>query len=487
LTGGKAVNEEEPYSSNEEQLRYRVVVKFRDDVAQEVGLPYEDGIEQFVQEYGLGPWDEIAEYLSDITLNRLYTLLSPEEIEAFVAEAEANDPTYIRPNFFTYFVIELSPEYGSAAEELAATLRQWESIEIAYVESPVAPPPTSALFLNEPNLASQGYLDAAGINVLPSWNLNLPGADGVGVGFLDVERGWNLNHQDLLDSNGLAKVQAMTAAFQDQREHGTRVLGVVVASANHSQIVGIAPNAAARVLSGYSPQTNQWDLANVLLWALPQLPAGDVCLLEVQLNVNFPHRPVEFEQAIFDVIRTATARGLVVVECAANGALDLDNETDSNGRFILRRGHPDYRDSGAIVVGSATSAAPHTRRPRAVAPNPPCSIPQIEHSNYGSRVDCYAWGECVYTLDTNTAGTNNAIWTSIFSGTSSAGAIIAGVALVAQAIALNSPYGRLTSLQLRALFRNPWLGTPSESPTADRIGPMPNLSKIIERLLFLNR
>ena len=106
---------------------------------------------------------------------------------------------------------------------------------------------------------------------------------------------------------------------------------------------------------------------------------------------------------------------------------------------------------------------------------------RISGSNYGGRVDCYAWGE---NVDTATAfeGSPDNEYDPDFGGTSAASAIIAGCALAVQGISENNIGFKFSPGQLRALFRNPDMGTPSEDPPTDRIGPMPNLEAIVNGL-----
>ena len=85
---------------------------------------------------------------------------------------------------------------------------------------------------------------------------------------------------------------------------------------------------------------------------------------------------MEFDDAVYNATKNATSIGIVVVAAAGNGGMNLD-DTDYNGRFDRTK-----RDSGAIIVGSARSAAPH---------EPKCS------TCYGTRSDSYAWGENIVT------------------------------------------------------------------------------------------
>jgi hypothetical protein len=50
-----------------------------------------------------------------------------------------------------------------------------------------------------------------------------------------------------------------------------------------------------------------------------------VPLLEAQTSFNgFTHAPVEVEPAVFTAIRAVSDAGIVVVEAAGNGSIDLD-------------------------------------------------------------------------------------------------------------------------------------------------------------------
>jgi hypothetical protein len=193
---------------------------------------------------------------------------------------------------------------------------------------------------------------------------------------------------------------------------------------------------------------------------------GDVLLLEAQTSLyGYTMVPVEIEPAVFDVIRLATALGVVVVQAGGNGGVDLDTVVNPGGEQIFNRGSADFRDSGAIIVGAGSSMAPHTR---------------LGFSCFGSRIDCYGWGENVNTLSTNGTGTSTTDYTTTFNGTSSASPIVTGAALAVQGMAEANLFHRFSPWQLRAILSNPANGTASQNPAVDRIGVMPNLRAIID-------
>ena len=208
-----------------------------------------------------------------------------------------------------------------------------------------------------------------------AWSL----ADGTGVGFVDVEQGWTLNHEDLAAAN-ITLISGLNQAYTG---HGTAVLGEVVGVDNHLGVIGIAPGVSARVVSQYRTASN-YQTGAAILSALSQMSAGDVMLLEAQTTYStMPgYLPVEVEDAVFTAILTATQAGVIVIEAGGNGGNNLDAFQDVNGRKVLNRSSPDFRESGAIIVGAASSAASHGR---------------LSFSNFGSPIDCYAWGENIQT------------------------------------------------------------------------------------------
>src|SRR6185295_11937957 len=215
-------------------------------------------------------------------------------------------------------------------------------------------------------------------------------------------------------------------------------------------------NVAAAIFQALSPA------------ALDPLQPGDILLLEVQRG----RLPAELEEEDLCAIRLAVGLGIIVIEAAGNGGFDLDAYSDpSNGRN-LRRGDLRFRDSGAILVGAARAGLPHNRAP---------------FSNYGSRLDCFGWGEAVTTCGYgNLAGTGTAdSYTNSFSGTSSASPIIAGAAALLQSLHETHTGMRLEPQAMREILADPTTGTHQGPNVPGNIGVMPDLKSIVRDRLRL--
>ena len=175
------------------------------------------------------------------------------------------------------------------------------------------------------------------------------GGDGAGIGFVDLEQGWNLNHRDLKD----AQITLISGVSWYDYPHGTSVLGEVLMVNNTIGGIGIAPSAKGRVISLWRAESNP-NTAAAIRHAAASMSFGDVLLLEVQETDpvgGTDFWPAEILDVNYHEIRRATAAGIVVVEAAGNGGHDLDNYINAKGRPIFDRSN---RDSGAIIVSAGS-------------------------------------------------------------------------------------------------------------------------------------
>lgn len=373
------------------------------------------------------------------------------------------------------------------ARELVALLAELPWVDLAYLELAATDPQGPALDVFT-YASQQFYLDDApvGLGVRRLHAEGAAGADGTGVRVIDLEQGWFLAHEDLAGPvpppfYGANRPEGDPGYRGD---HGTAVLGELgAAAANDLGVQGIVPGADLSVVSHWDAETrSNGHVADAVLATLavlaglplarggpapdPPVARGDVLLLEVQRG----RLPAEVDHADFDAVRLASALGLVVVEAAGNGGFDLDRYRDESGRRVLDRASSDFRESGAVVVGAARSALPHDR---------------AGFSCFGSRVDCYGWGDGVVTTgygDLAGDGDRDA-YTRTFAGTSSASPMIAGVAAAVQAIAgSRGAEDRLAPRELRRALADPATGTPQGDGVPGRIGVMPDLPAVARRL-----
>ncbi len=392
-----------------------------------------------------------AKQLAPLRLLPLFE--SQDSIDQLVDRARRNDPDYEPADFSAWFQVETPA--GVNADELVKRLRKLDNVETAYLIRPNPPPDVKPG--DDIRNKRQYYQDKAprGIDARFAWGFF--GGDGAGIGFVDLEQGWNLNHRDLED----AKITIISGVNRDNYSHGTSVLGEVLMVDNTTGGVGIAPSAKGRVISLWRTDSSP-NTADAIRCAIATMSFGDVLLLEVHETdpiSETDYWPAEILQPNYIAIRLATAMGIVVVEAAGNGGYDLDRYTNAKGRNIFDR---NYRDSRAIMVGAGSSEDPHTKLP---------------FSNHGNRIDCYAWGENINTTITSDTGGSNTEYTTRFDGTSGAAPIVAGAVLIVQGIAQFSLGRRLSPLELRDLLTTN--GTPSATPATDKIGVMPDLKAII--------
>ncbi|EJR73736.1 S8 family peptidase [Bacillus cereus] len=454
-------------STVHKQATKQLILKFKN----EANLPYQDGIEKFIKEEKQDPEliGILAEY-PNVTINRLFNSLNPKEIKNLGKEIKDSDQ--ISSNLLNYYIVETQDDIDVQA--LLTKIEKSSLVETAYLQEEEAPPAERLPNLSvnpydEPRLTRQGYLEPAplGINAPYAWSIK--GGDGKGTTFVDMEYGWLFNHEDLVNQ----KIELISGQNKSEHhDHGTSVLGIVSAEDNNIGGIGIAPKAKVKVVSQIRDNGN-YNTADAILSAVNNMQAGDILLLEAQATYDGygdkNYFPVEVKPDIFDAIRMGTNKGIIIIEAGANGGNDLDQFRDRNGKQVLNRNSPDFKDSGAIMVGAASARVPHKRS---------------YFSNYGSRVDVYGWGNAVDTTDAKPSEFITNLYTSSFAGTSSASPIIAGAAASIQGIAKNNQGRVYTPRQLRAILSDSSTGTKSNDPTSDKIGVLPDLKAILSKLGF---
>ncbi len=215
------------------------------------------------------------------------------------------------PRLASYFAIVVPR--GMEATEVATEVSTWPRVELAYVEGRPGPPP-AVNAADDPLSANQGYLSAApaGIDAHFAWTE----ADGSGIGFVDLEQGWILDHEDLPTS---IPVIGPGSAHPDPMwvNHGTSVLGIVAGVDNDKGTVGIAPHTSVRVVSQWFEPAGQepfFGTAIALALAMAEMQKGDILLIETTAPpvAKFGWVPAEVDPLVFDLIKTATGRRVFV-------------------------------------------------------------------------------------------------------------------------------------------------------------------------------
>lgn len=357
-----------------------------------------------------------------------------------------------------YFVVTLPR--GADAAAFADRLNHLSVVEFAE-PAPVAAPPPFDISPTTPSFKSnQDYLNAApqGVGALkPS---RYQGAFGQGMDYADIEYSWQLNHEDLeiAQSRILTGGATLSDPFNDTN-HGTAVLGEISGKSNGYGVTGLAPDARAYVAPANTAQFF-YDPARAISLATAQLGKGDVMVIEQQYPACglSDYGPLEWLQSVYDAIATATAKGIIVVEAAGNGAINLDSAS-CNNKF-----NRNVRDSRAIIVGAGNSTT-HAR---------------LGFSSYGSRVDVQGWGELVATTgygDAFNPGDVRQLYTFFFSGTSSATPIVSGAILQINGVIKACGVAFPSPKALRQLLVDN--GTAQANPATGHIGPLPNIKKTL--------
>ncbi len=417
-------------------------------------------------------------------LGRLFSA-AEEVLAARKASGEARSGRQLADLSLYY---ELALEPGTRAgdlDQLLAGLNALDSIEIAYAEAP-AKPATTGIDLLAPAAEKSGtpdfqdlqlYLEPAPLGIDAYYAWTIPGGKGQGVQIVDAEWGWRITHEDMPP---LSPSSDPNSSSQSARNHGTAVLGIMVAVDNGFGVTGIANQAQAGFESVV--ENGSTDVPDAINDAAMAAGNGDIIVVEVHrqgpatpdsdcdsdCDWHCDYIAVEYEQADYDAIVAATANGTQVVEPAGNGQTDLD-DPKYGGAFDRT-----VRDSGAILVAASESTGRF----------PTC------FTNWGSRIDVHGWGRDVVTMGKGDlfdgdlpGGDEDRFYTAIFGGTSSAAPIVAGAAASVQGAALAGGLGIQDPLSIRQLLSD--TGTPQDSGTKN-IGPLPDLRSALDVLLADN-
>lgn len=406
---------------------------------------------------------------------------------------------------------------ASVLESLATELRRFSFVQASYLKPGVELPfidrgQPSGSYRSDTSPTRdftpyQEYLRKAveGIDARYAWTIK--GGRGRNVKIIDVEGAWRFSHEDLAE-NSSGCVGGVPTTQQNWRKHGTAVLGMLGADHNGFGVAGICPDADVNTVSIFGNADGKpsphWSSARAIKLAADMLRPGDILLIELELpgpacgfeenDDQLGYIPVEWWPCNMAAIKYAVSRGIVVVEAGGNGEERLDKDIYNKSPLAPHGPFPpdwvnpfnrELNDIGTILVGAG---AP----PRGIH-NSDYGVDRsrLTFSNFGKAIDVQGWGEEVATCGGNNDlnpenGSEDRHYTLVFNGTSSAAVMIAGAVACLQG-ALRARGKMLTPLQVRELLRDDRFGSPQQPddfvPVSQRIGPRPDLRKLIDHLL----
>ncbi|NBX24879.1 MAG: hypothetical protein EBQ99_02325 [Planctomycetes bacterium] len=291
----------------------------------------------------------------------------------------------------------------------------------------------------------------------------------VRVGVIDYSA--YVNHEDLV---GQVTVEAGQRPFiqpggQIDPDHGTAVLGVLVAADNGIGITGVAP-AASAVFYPAATSAQAGRIATAIVSAGEDLAVGDVLCIPIELGAG----ATICSTATYNVLLGVTASLGITNICAAGngGFLTLAPASGANNAVLVSSVWPGPQTPTPVSGAKPPPPAPNTlTNPGVIAPGN--SYCRYKSSNYsgavgtGAGVDVSGWGTGICTLGAGTLwnGTTppgtppleiNKLrsYQQFFGDSSGATAMVAGLACRIQAVAKASLGAAVSGERIRQVFAN---------------------------------
>ena len=190
----------------------------------------------------------------DFKVEPLISSLSSAQIDELIARAKKHTPGYEPADFGSWYRVIFdsnAPLPGKPDAEVGDLLKALGvKDEVASVQPLGGSTKLPAVNpVDDPQYVFQGYLKAAPFGIEARYAWNFPGGDGANTRVIDVERGWKLDHEDLVAKNiTLLAGMNVRDRFDFNYPHGTAVLGEMLMVDNGVGGVGVAPGAAGGVV-----------------------------------------------------------------------------------------------------------------------------------------------------------------------------------------------------------------------------------------------
>ncbi|UPL08965.1 Subtilisin BL [Pseudomonas sp. IsoF] len=287
-------------------------------------------------------------------------------------------------------------------------------------------------YLSEPDSSAKG------LNIRNAWQAGVQGR-GVRVHFSDG--GLYANHEDL---RGNPRLKVIPPTVDSEPDHGTASVGVLLAHDNGVGMTGICHAAELFLYDNraYDARGYSQTLKKLLAYAR----AGDIVGVNRQtanVNVLGTFLPSLHDRTWWDVTRSLTERGVVVLNAACNGTSVSDHNARTTQGYGVDleqwRYFDDHGEADAILVGACHSwdGKPH------------------QYSNYNYRYRMLnGWGDSVATLGYGALQDKNGHdrdYTSTYGGTSSATPMVTGALALIQSYAIEQHHLYLNADQMHLL------------------------------------
>jgi len=242
--------------------------------------------------------------------DRYIVTLNPGSQAAQVAAAHGVNPRQVYTHVLNGFAAQVPPGRLAALANDPRVASIVPDQQVFAFAKPVNPPPPPS-----------GEVVPAGVvrvGAQSAWDNNWKGT-GVGVAILDT--GVDFNHTDLVERvSSEWSFTAYTSSAQDDNGHGTHVAGIVAASDNSIDVVGVAPSATLYAVKVLDNTGSGWDsdIISGLNWVVANAATASPKIKVINMSLGRGAETTLVDQPMRTAIQNAVAAGITVVVAAGN-------------------------------------------------------------------------------------------------------------------------------------------------------------------------